>query len=137
MIYSIYNTLTGKITKIVSTNDIDAQLSENESYLEGPSNDSTQYVDNGILVNIPTKPGQYYSFDWINKTWIQNYDQAKNNVLAQRRDLLVNSDWTQTLNVPFSQEKQQEWATYRQQLRDITLQPGYPYNVDWPTPPEN
>jgi hypothetical protein len=29
-----------------------------------------------------------------------------------------------------------EMATYRQALRDITLQPGFPHNVTWPTKPE-
>ena len=28
------------------------------------------------------------------------------------------------------------WRTYRQQLRDITLQTGFPLNIDWPERPE-
>jgi len=28
-----------------------------------------------------------------------------------------------------------EWSTYRQALRDITEQEGFPYQVTWPTKP--
>jgi hypothetical protein len=27
-------------------------------------------------------------------------------------------------------------ATYRQALRDVTAQPGFPFAVEWPTKPE-
>ena len=37
---------------------------------------------------------------------------------ARRNDLLKASDWTQTPDNPISNKA--EWATYRQQLRDIT-----------------
>ena len=36
-----------------------------------------------------------------------------------RNDLLKQSDWTQLPNNPLTSEKQEEWAVYRQQLRDI------------------
>ena len=51
-----------------------------------------------------------------------------------QRDALLNaSDWTQLPDVPLTTKE--VWATYRQALRDITLQPGYPHDVDWPTSP--
>ena len=28
------------------------------------------------------------------------------------------------------------WAVYRQALRDIPEQPGFPWDVEWPTKPE-
>lgn len=33
-------------------------------------------------------------------------------------------------------EKQAEWATYRQALRDIPQQAGFPTDITWPTKPE-
>jgi hypothetical protein len=30
---------------------------------------------------------------------------------------------------------QQAWATYRQQLRDIPAQAGFPGTINWPTAP--
>tara|TARA_R100001460_G_scaffold31167_1_gene61401 strand:- start:189 stop:431 length:243 start_codon:yes stop_codon:yes gene_type:complete len=41
--------------------------------------------------------------------------------LRNRRDLLLaESDWTQAADSPLSDTKKAEWATYRQQLRDLT-----------------
>jgi hypothetical protein len=36
---------------------------------------------------------------------------------------------------PLTEEKRNEWIVYRQALRDITSQPGFPNNVVWPTKP--
>ena len=54
-------------------------------------------------------------------------------VRAQRNSLLAASDWTQVLDAPVNQSA---WAEYRQHLRDITAQPGFPANVIWPSKPE-
>jgi hypothetical protein len=137
MIYTIYKTEIGQILRIVDVDNIEQQLRLNESYILGTSDDSTQYVENGVLVPIPTKPGNYYVFDWTTKTWIQDYSLASTTVGERRTKLLYGSDWTQIPNGPLTSEKQQEWAIYRQELRDVTSQPGYPYNVVWPTPPTN
>lgn len=60
-------------------------------------------------------------------------DQAKgNSVRNARTRLLQESDWTQLPDAPVDHAA---WATYRQDLRDITAQPGFPWNVTWPLPP--
>lgn len=59
-------------------------------------------------------------------------EQAADQVRAQRNRLLAASDWTQVADAPVDQAA---WATYRQELRDITAQAGFPENVDWPTAP--
>lgn len=41
-------------------------------------------------------------------------------------------DWTQLNDSPVNKEA---WAVYRQQLRDITSQTGFPWEVIWPTTP--
>lgn len=58
------------------------------------------------------------------------------NVKNTRNNLLQQSDWTQIPNCPLTDAKQQEWAIYRQELRDISSQSGYPFNVIWPVKPE-
>lgn len=63
---------------------------------------------------------------------------ARNQSLAaevrkRRNDLLASSDWTQTLDSPVDQRS--EWQTYRQELRDIPQQTGFPTNVIWPSEP--
>ena len=37
----------------------------------------------------------------------------------ERNSLLAQSDWTQMTDSPLSDSKKQEWATYRQALRDF------------------
>ena len=51
---------------------------------------------------------------------------------AKRNELLAASDWTQVLDAPVDQAA---WAIYRQELRDITAQPGFPENINWPMQP--
>lgn len=46
---------------------------------------------------------------------------------------LAKCDWTQHADVPT--ETTEKWKAYRQALRDMTTQPGYPLTIDWPVPP--
>lgn len=52
----------------------------------------------------------------------------------ERNELLNKSDWTQAYDVP--QSVKDKWAVYRQALRDLPQQPGFPTNVVWPSKPE-
>lgn len=54
----------------------------------------------------------------------------------QRNQLLKSSDWTQIPDTPFTSEQRQLWTTYRQALRDLPSQTGYPRSIVWPTPPQ-
>jgi hypothetical protein len=53
-------------------------------------------------------------------------------VREMRNKKLVDSDWTQLAD---SQVDKQAWATYRQALRDIPTQSGFPENTIWPQKP--
>jgi len=57
----------------------------------------------------------------------------KSEVRMLRNQLLLACDWTQ---VSDSTADKQAWTTYRQALRDITNQAGFPDKVQWPTQPE-
>ena len=63
---------------------------------------------------------------------------------SQRDMLLAACDWTQIPDSPLSAESKTAWATYRQELRDITSHANWPNLVgagqdgtggDWPTKP--
>lgn len=54
-------------------------------------------------------------------------------VRADRDALLARCDWTQLGDVP--EATRQKWVAYRQALRDITKQKGFPSSVDWPVAP--
>lgn len=53
-------------------------------------------------------------------------------VRSQRNERLAATDWTQ---LPDSGVDQEAWATYRQALRALTEQEGFPWDVTWPEPP--
>lgn len=53
-------------------------------------------------------------------------------VRKQRDDLLAACDWTQLSDAPVDKEA---WATYRQALRDISNQDGFPWEVEFPKDP--
>lgn len=61
----------------------------------------------------------------------QMADMARN----QRERLLRECDWTALTDVPMAADLRAYWAAYRQDLRDITEQPGFPGAITWPAPP--
>ena len=60
-------------------------------------------------------------------------EQARS-VRADRNKKLQETDWSQGKDIPDSISE--PWAVYRQELRDLTKQPGFPWEVVWPTKPE-
>ena len=58
-------------------------------------------------------------------------EQAKS-VRASRDEKLKDSDWTQVADAPVDKAV---WATYRQALRDVTAQSGFPWTITWPDAP--
>ena len=136
MIYTIYKQDTGQILRICGTDDICNEVKSDEAYIDGHFDDTLYYIVEGVPVLLPQKPDSYYHFDYVTKVWIADVNEAKNNISTKRSYLLFQSDWTQIPNGPLTAEQQQSWAVYRQELRDITSQSGYPFNVIWPTPPQ-
>ena len=62
-------------------------------------------------------------------------------VRQERNAFLNSSDWTQLVDSSLTDEKKAEWATYRQELRDLPATSnegngGKVSEVVWPTPPE-
>lgn len=53
-------------------------------------------------------------------------------VRFERNQLLALSDWTQLRDTASESVK---WETYRQELRDITNQSGFPWEINWPVKP--
>ena len=102
--------------------------------------------------NYTTKASEFDIWNTTTLQWEANPDQAAleaaqtaaiaqkelqqqtREALMERKAKLVASDWTQLPDVPISTKT--AWATYRQELRDITAQAGYPTEITWPTPPQ-
>ena len=63
----------------------------------------------------------------------QEPERLASQIRQERNTLLSDCDWTQVSDAPVNQVA---WQTYRQALRDVTSQEGFPYDVTWPTKPE-
>lgn len=59
-------------------------------------------------------------------------DEQASLVRLARNKKLADCDWTQLAD---STADKPAWAVYRQALRDVTAQAGFPWNVTWPTEP--
>lgn len=98
-----------------------------------PSSDYTKNITEGTPVN---------QNGW-KRTWVvsnatsaeiqERTDSRAFNVRAERDQRLVDTDWTQVADAPVDQTA---WATYRQALRDLPAQSGFPHTITWPTKPE-
>ena len=71
--------------------------------------------------------------NWSLSYRVVNYptDLASNSVRYERNFLLQQTDYLALSDNTLSTEM----VTYRQALRDITSQSGFPFNVNWPTKP--
>ena len=93
--------------------------------------DPAQYYWTGESVEtIPVRPSYTHEFDYQSKTW----KVSESAVRVLRDTLLAQCDWTQLPDVPL--ETKTAWASYRQALRDITKQAGFPTEVIYPSVPE-
>ena len=126
--------------------------------------DGTHYIYDRYSADTPDRPalGQYISGNL--DAWVAAYEEAEIEEVAaaarRARDrLLAESDKAMVLdrmgfNIPENITATQllsvvknvfaairtacngEWAAYRQALRDIPNQAGFPYEIEWPHKPE-
>lgn len=57
-------------------------------------------------------------------------------VLSIRKNMLIASDYAVMPDYPCSETERAGWLAYRQALRDIPEQAGYPDAIVWPEPPQ-
>ena len=62
-------------------------------------------------------------------------DEQATRVRADRDKRLTDTDWTQLIDSPFSNDTNGVWQAYRQALRDVPAQEGFPHDVIWPEAP--
>lgn len=64
-----------------------------------------------------------------------DYDIKAGQIRQRRNNRLSATDWTQLPDAPLTQEQKAIYFTYRQQLRDVTKQDGFPFDVICPEEP--
>jgi hypothetical protein len=72
---------------------------------------------------------------WVIGYMVENIpiEDAVRNVRQRREGLIQKTDW---MALRDTTDMTEGWKEYRQALRDITSQSGFPYSVEWPTKPE-
>lgn len=94
------------------------------------------YTKNIIKGN-PIKTETRYEQTWVvvNASEEEIKERTENKVIEikkKRNELLQKTDWTQ---LPDSNVDKDSWVEYRNLLRNIKDQPGFPWEVVWPPTP--
>lgn len=63
-------------------------------------------------------------------------DIASTNMRAERKARLAETDWVVARAYEEGNPVPEEWQSYRQNLRDLPQQQGFPYDIVWPNKPE-
>jgi hypothetical protein len=61
--------------------------------------------------------------------------QTAHSIRSERNAKLTETDWTQVDDTPLDNVAKSAWANYRQALRDVPDQAGFPFDVNWPSAP--
>ena len=86
---------------------------------------------------IPFTPEEEAEFDLLeDQARLDNLTIKARLLREERNRLLSESDWTQTVDAPFDADGKLAWALYRETLRMIPQQDGFPETVNWPPKPE-
>lgn len=96
----------------------------------------TERLEEGAPVLIDGLWTQAWDIVALTDDEIFERDEAQGDqIRAERTRRLSDSDWTQVDDAPLSNVQKAAWAAYRQALRDIPQQAGFPWNVVWPETP--
>jgi hypothetical protein len=131
--YTIVNA-NGDIVRSQITDDPNYPVGEGQRLVKDqvPDYDSlTQY----IVRVIPVPAGQDY-VEYQVKDITYTDEELAAEAISRRDSELLKSDWTQLPDVALTETQVNSWREYRQALRDITEQSGYPRNINWPVKPE-
>lgn len=91
--------------------------------------------ENGQLVDMTVLEIQQFEAQQA-AAQAQQRQNEFNRVRSERNELLAQSDWTQMPDSPLTSAKKQEWAQYRQQLRDFMETVTDPSTVQFPQKPQ-
>ena len=73
---------------------------------------------------------------WQGEVTVEEVPETAEEIRARRDHLLAVTDWTQTLDAPIDAATRESMRTYRQALRDVPQQDGFPADIQWPELPE-
>ncbi|MCH4240018.1 MAG: phage tail assembly chaperone [Oscillospiraceae bacterium] len=108
---------------------------------EKDENGNTIFTYDEYLLVMPDRDGLKKNVQdnivvWLAYAKAAEIEQLAADVRVQRDKLLADTDWTQADDAPLSSEDKESVRKYRQALRDITAQSGFPQKISWPEKPQ-
>lgn len=101
--------------------------------VDAPKVDHTKTVAEGTPEFVNGSFQQVWNVTDASAEEIEARSQAKAvEIRTERNRLISGCDWTQLPDAPVDAAN---WKLYRQALRDIPEQQGFPWNVNWPLAP--
>jgi len=120
---SIGNTSIGKGATGLEAFGLYPIVGDEPSHTEQERIAGPQYVFDGTQVN------RVFTVEAIPDA------EKASQVRAERDSKLAETDWVTIRAMDTGTAMSAEWSAYRQALRDITAQAGFPWNVTWPEKP--
>ena len=93
-----------------------------------------QKMIDGVLIDLTTQ--EQAERDAAAAAWDAGANDRKAaEIRAERNAKIAACDWRVIKSLESNQLQDFAWASYRQALRDVPIQPGFPGNVVWPVEP--
>jgi hypothetical protein len=119
--------------------------------LEGPQASTTPPYELSVRQGVEEINGQWFTKYVVGPVFTDNEEktaaeqeveykarideQAAENVRQQRDRLLAETDWVVIKAKETDSTLSTSFKSYRQALRDVPLQDGFPHNISWPEKP--
>ncbi len=139
--FNIYDIINEHCTVyLYDLDNIQEEIRQIPEIEENKATEQTVYIYNMYKIEVWYRDNLQEDIEQNYDIWLQGAKDKEYNDLAKeardKRDkLLQETDWTQLLDNTLSNELQTQYREYRQALRDIPQQEGFPYNITWPEKP--
>ena len=115
------------------------ELLDADPVFEGPQPVLTRYQVSNMIGTIQKEDGKWYT-NWIavdldDDAKLALDERVAETVRTDRNNKLLETDWVVIKALETNSPLSTEWISYRQALRDITQQPGFPWDIVWPSKP--
>jgi len=111
---------------------------------QDPLNSSNWLIPAGCVETAPPEHNDMQFVRWSGSAWtIESIPEPEPEPVPEpvepaqyarqyRNSLIADSDWTQLADAPLDPVVKASWASYRQALRNVPQQEGFPNEIEWP-----